>query len=36
VAWAYYARTDALTAEYLTRDQAMKVAQAIARLSYEP
>ena len=33
VAWVYYARTDALTAEYLTREQALMVAQAIARLS---
>jgi hypothetical protein len=33
VAWVYYARTDALKAEYLTREQAVEVAKAIARLS---
>ena len=33
VAWVYYARTDALNAEYLSREQAVEVAKAIARLS---
>jgi hypothetical protein len=33
VAWVYYARTDALKAEYLTREQALEMARAIARLS---
>lgn len=33
VAWVYYARTDALNAEYLSREQALQVAKAIARLS---
>jgi len=33
VAWVYYARTDALKNEYLSREQAVEVARAIARLS---
>lgn len=33
VAWVYYRREDALKNEYLTREQAMTVAKAIARLS---
>lgn len=33
VAWVYYRREDALKNEYLTRDQAVEVARAIARLS---
>lgn len=33
IAWVYYRREAALTAEYLTRDQAMEMAKAIARLS---
>lgn len=33
VAWVYYRREDALKNEYLTRDQAVEVAKAIARLS---
>ena len=33
VAWVYYRREGALNAEYLTRDQAVEVAKAIARLS---
>ena len=33
VAWVYYARTDALRNEYLTKDQAVEMAKAIARLS---
>ncbi|OBQ35805.1 MAG: hypothetical protein AN484_26055 [Aphanizomenon flos-aquae WA102] len=33
VAWVYYRREDALGAEYLTRDQAVEMAKAIARLS---
>ena len=33
VAYVYYARTDALKADYLTREQAVEVAKAIARLS---
>ena len=35
VAWVYYRREDALGAEYLTRDQAVEIAKAIARLSKE-
>lgn len=35
VAWVYYRREDALKAEYLTRDQAVEMAKAIARLSKE-
>lgn len=33
VAFVYYRREDALKNEYLTRDQAVEVAKAIARLS---
>jgi hypothetical protein len=33
VAWVYYRREDALKADYLTREQAVEVAKAIARLS---
>lgn len=33
VAWVYYRREDALRNEYLTREQAIEVAKAIARLS---
>jgi hypothetical protein len=33
VAWVYYRREDALNAEYLTREQAVEMAKAIARLS---
>ena len=35
VAWVYYRREGALKAEYLTRDQAVEMAKAIARLSKE-
>ena len=35
VAWVYYPREGALGAEYLTRDQAVEMAKAIARLSKE-
>lgn len=35
VAWVYYRREDALHAEYLSREQALTVAKAIARLSKE-
>ena len=35
VAWVYYRREDALKNEYLTRDQAVEMARAIARLSRE-
>jgi hypothetical protein len=33
VAWVYYRREDALKNDYLTREQAVEVAKAIARLS---
>jgi hypothetical protein len=33
VAWVYYRHEGALRAEYMTRDQAVEVAKAIARLS---
>lgn len=33
VAWVYYRREDALKGDYLTRDQAVEFAKAIARLS---
>lgn len=33
VAWVYYRREGALNAEYLTREQAVEMAKAIARLS---
>lgn len=33
VAWVYYRREGALSAEYLTREQAVEMAKAIARLS---
>ena len=36
VAWVYYRREGALGAEYLTRDQAVEMAKAIARLSRAP
>jgi hypothetical protein len=36
VAWVYYRREGALGAEYLTRDQAVEMAKAIARLSRDP
>lgn len=32
MAWVYYASNDAAPAEHLTREQALKMAQAIARL----
>ena len=35
VAWVYYRREGALGAEYLTREQAVDMAKAIARLSKE-
>lgn len=35
VAWVYYRREEALKSEYLTREQAVEVAKAIARLSRE-
>lgn len=33
VAWVYYARNDALKNEYLSKEQAVEMAKAIARLS---
>jgi len=36
VAWVYHRREGALGAEYLTRDQAVEMAKAIARLSRAP
>lgn len=36
VAWVYYRRENALKSEYLTREQAVEMAKAIARLSREP
>lgn len=35
VAWVYYRREEALKSEYLTRDQAVEMAKAIARLSLD-
>jgi len=33
VVWVYYRREDALRAKYLSREQAVEMAKAIARLS---